>query len=242
VSRIYGDDYFRTGGAGYVDYLGNAAALRAQGRRYAAIAGRYAAPGRVLDVGAAAGFILAGLLDCGWSGAAIEPNAAMARYAADHLGIDVSTSPLHEFRTTEPFDLVMMIQVIGHFVALRESLAAAAAATKPGGFWLIETWDRDSLPARLLGPSWHEYSPPSVVQWFSAGGLRTLAGQFGFREIARGRPRKWISGANARSLLEHTLADTRWRALTPLIAGVIPRRIVIPYPSLDVFWALFQRP
>src|SRR5258706_320359 len=79
AARVYGDDYFFGRTAGYNDYLSEARLLREHGNRYARLLASHRAPGRVLDVGAAAGFVLEGLLDDGWTGAAVEPNERMAR-------------------------------------------------------------------------------------------------------------------------------------------------------------------
>ena len=66
--RVYRDDYFNGGGAGYSDYASEAEMLRGRGRDYGFKLARHARPGRMLDVGAAAGFILQGFVDQGWSG------------------------------------------------------------------------------------------------------------------------------------------------------------------------------
>ena len=65
VAEQYGDAYFFGGGAGYSDYLAEAGLLRDRGRQYGRLLHRYRAPGRVLDVGSAAGCILQGLGDEG---------------------------------------------------------------------------------------------------------------------------------------------------------------------------------
>ena len=71
TQTVYGDDYFNSGGAGYPDYLGESKLLRAHGKRYANLLKRYIDTGTMLDVGAAAGFILQGFIDCGWKGCGI---------------------------------------------------------------------------------------------------------------------------------------------------------------------------
>lgn len=237
VSAVYGDDYFTGGGAGYPDYIGEGELLREHGRRYGAILTRHARPGRLLDVGSAAGFILRGLADTGWTGWGVEPNDAMARHARATSGVDVRTGTLEDLAITETFDAVTMIQVIGHFYDLERALRAAARATRPGGLWLIEAWDRHSALARLLGSAWHEYSPPSVVHWFTRDSLAGLARRHGFVERERGRPKKSIAFRHAKSLLDHSLGK---------LARVLPTRLVsddlvLPYPALDVFFSVFQR-
>jgi SAM-dependent methyltransferase len=241
VERVYGDEYFAGGGAGYDDYLAEERLLRRHGRRYGRLLRRYMEPGTVLDVGAAAGFILQGLVDSGWEGRGIEPNPRMSAHARSHLGLRVDTGSLESFRTGERFDLITMIQVVAHFTDLRESFQVASEITRPDGFWLIETWDRESWTARMFDRRWHEYSPPSVVQWFTPEGLRGLARSHGFREVARGRPVKWLNGAHAVSLLRHKLGESIPGRLLAGAGKLIPRDIPLPYPGDDLFWMLLRK-
>jgi len=238
VARVYDDSYFFGGGAGYADYTSEAALLIERGVRYARLAGRYGLSGRLLDVGAAGGFGLEGFLSAGWKGRGVEPNARMCALANDRLGPLVEVGTLESYAGARDFDLVSMVQVVAHFPDVRRALARAAELTRPGGAWLIETWDRESWTARAFGRRWHEYSPPSVLHWFSRGGLRRLAGSFGFSEVAWGRPRRWINFGHARSLLEHKLGEGTLRQLIrPL--RLLPGSLRIPYPGDDLFWVLF---
>jgi SAM-dependent methyltransferase len=239
---VYGDAYFHDGGAGYPSYLDQGPIIRATGRHYAGLVARDMPPGRVLDAGAAAGFILKSFVDAGWKGIGVEPNASMAEYGRTELGLDVRTGSLETFTTQEPVDLVTMIQVLPHLWDVRRGLASAAAATKPGGYWLIETWDRSSLTARVFGQRWHEYSPPSVLHWFDREGVTRLAARYGLREVRHGRRLKWVSRKHAASLLRHTLADDRPGVVARAVDAlerVLPARL--PYPSEDLFWVLLRK-
>jgi SAM-dependent methyltransferase len=241
AEQVYGDEYFEGGGAGYPNYLGEAKILRSHSRRYSKILARYMQPGTMLDVGAAAGFILQGFTDGGWTGRGIEPNPRMAEYGRMHLGLPIETGTLEEFKTSDCYDLITMIQVIPHFFALKSALQTAEKVTKPNGYWLIETWNRESLMARIFGKNWHEYSPPSVLHWFSPSGLQNLTTQFGFREIARGRPSKWIQASHGKSLLGYKLKGSTLGKLAMKVVNLIPDDLSIPYPSEDLFWALYQK-
>jgi SAM-dependent methyltransferase len=195
----------------------------------------------MLDVGAAAGFILKGFQEGGWNGVGIEPNLRMAEYARTQLGLQVRSCSLEQFQSAERYNLISMIQVVPHLYDLRSALQIAAEHTRPGGYWLIETWNRESWTARLLGQNWHEYSPPSVLHWFSPEGLQRLAAQFGFREIVRGRPEKRISPGHVKSLLSYRLGSSALGRLVDKFVAVIPDRLAIPYPADDLFWALYQK-
>jgi SAM-dependent methyltransferase len=171
----------------------------------------------------------------------LEPNARMSDHARTRLDLRVDTGSLEAFQTEERFGLVTMIQVVAHFTDLRKSFQAAAELTRPDGFWLIETWNRESWTARIFGRHWHEYSPPSVVHWFTPTTLRDLAARFGFHEVAQGRPSKWLNGAHAVSLLRYKLGGSISGRLLVGAEKLIPRNVPLPYPGDDLFWMLFRK-
>ena len=241
VAKVYGDNYFTGGGAGYTNYFDEARIITAHGRQYGKILNDFTKPGNVLDVGAAAGFFLKGLSEHGWDGIGLEPNATMAKYARTQVGIDVRVGTLEQFNSDATFDLVTMVQVVPHFYNLREALSAAANLTKPSGYWLIETWNKDSLIARMMGKNWHEYSPPSVLHFFSPATLENLVKQFGFEEVARGRPAKKINSSHAKSLLQYKLQGSTVRKLWAKLSSLVPDGLTLPYPSFDLFWALYKK-
>ncbi len=241
IEAVYGDDYFDGGGAGYPGYLAEAALIRAHGRRYAKMLQRHCPPGRMLDVGAAAGFVLQGFVQSGWQGTGVEPNDRMAAYGREQLGLDIRTGSFEQVDPGDTYDLVNIVQVIPHFWDLHQALQTANQATKPGGYWLIETWNRDSKTAKFFGPNWHEYSPPSVLRWFSPTDLGLLAAQYGFEEVDRGQPQKWISGAHVKSLVGHQLNTMGpWKHLRFLL-HLIPDFLRLPYPAEDLFWVLYRK-
>ncbi len=242
VRRVYDADYFLGGADGYPDYLGEEDLLVSQGRAYARLLARYSRPGEVLDVGAAAGFLLAGFTQAGWTGLGLEPNPEMAEYGRARLGLDMCVGSLEEFRSDRRFDLVTMIQVLPHFHHLHTALQVAGQHTRPGGCWLVETWDRESWVARISGQAWHEYSPPSVLHWFSARDLHRLMARYGFTEVARGRPGKRISLSHGHSLLDQKLEGAGLRRVFLGVLSRLPGSLTIPYPGDDVFWALYQKP
>jgi 2-polyprenyl-3-methyl-5-hydroxy-6-metoxy-1,4-benzoquinol methylase len=237
----YSDSYFTGGGAGYPNYLAEATLLRQQGQRYAKLLNRYISPGIMLDVGAAAGFILQGFADYGWQGQGIEPNPSMAHHAQHTLALSVAVGTLEELQPSGPFDLVTAIQVVAHFFDIQQAFSRASQQTKSGGFWLIETWNWQSWMAKLLGKNWHEYSPPSVLHWFSPNSLAQFAARYGFQEIARGHPAKYISGAHAKSLLRYKLNGLPVEKILGKAIALIPDQFLIPYPAEDLFWILLQK-
>ncbi|MEA2282561.1 MAG: hypothetical protein QOK21_3168, partial [Solirubrobacteraceae bacterium] len=92
VAGLYDDAYFAGyAGAGYEDDAQRAheAALRA-----AWVRGFRAPPGRLLELGSAAGHFLAAAEADGWEPTGVEPSATEARRARERLGVDVRTGRL----------------------------------------------------------------------------------------------------------------------------------------------------
>src|SRR5665647_866341 len=118
VRKVYSDDYFFAGKQGYPNYFDEKTILLKYGINYAKIISSYTSTGKVLDVGCAAGFILKGFEQSGWNCQGLEPNEKMATYGRDELNLDITTGVLETFKTNNRFDLISMIQVIGHFVEL----------------------------------------------------------------------------------------------------------------------------
>src|SRR5262249_2394710 len=136
VGRIYGSEYFTGGGSGYPNYLADCEILKAHGRRYARLVSRYVRPGIVLDIGAAAGFVLKGFTECGWSGVGLEPNAEMAGYGRKELALDIREGTLEDADLSGRFDLITMLQVVAHLTDLHKSFYKARHLTISSGFWL----------------------------------------------------------------------------------------------------------
>ena len=235
TEEVYSDSYFTGGGAGYPDYLIESEMLRKRGSMYANKIEKYATErGRILDVGAAAGFILQGFIDKGWEGVGVEPNQKISDYGRKELGLDIVQTPFEDFKTDEKFSLISMIQVIPHFYQQRQAFENAANFLKKDGLLLIETWSRNSISAKLFGKKWHEYSPPSVLHWYSLEGLTNFLKEFNFKKVANGRPPKNISGKHVKSLIKYKLGNS-------FLLNLIPNKINLPYPSEDLFWVLFRK-
>ncbi len=238
VEKIYDDSYFNGGGAGYTDYLEEAEILRQRGNWYGKLLTKYTNKGRVLDVGSAAGFILKGMTETGWDGVGIEPNESMAEFGRKNLNLNIQKTSVEKYSTDEKFDLVTMIQVMAHFVEPKQVFSHVSDTLKANGHLLIETWNRKSLSEKIFGTKWHEYSPPSVLQFFSDEGIEKLAKDQGFERVAIGRPSKWISGSHAKSLISYKFGD---KSIVTKLSKIVPDKLSFPYPAEDLFWVLYKK-
>jgi SAM-dependent methyltransferase len=239
VSKVYSDDYFFSGGQGYPNYLDQKKILVRAGLRYARIISKYSKPGKVLDVGCAAGFVLKGFEKSGWDCYGLEPNETMAAYGRDQFQLKIETGNLENFHSKEKFSLINLIQVIGHFYDLDAAIKNLNDLAAENGLILIESWDMKSRIARLEGKKWHEYSPPSVLHWFSDETLEQLFNYYGFELLAKGRPAKKIN-------VKHLLAFYKEkfpRFTKPVFKGLqyLFGGINIPYLPLDLKWYVFRK-
>jgi len=241
INEIYSDDYFFKGGAGYEDYTLERGMLIKRGEYYANKISRFLPPGEILDVGAAAGFILKGFENKGWKGMGIEPNSNLAEYGRDKIGVKIQKGTIETTDLTQKFDLVIMIQVIAHIYDLGMAIRRIHEYLKPNGFVLIETWNKDSLTAKALGRYWHEYSPPGTLNFFSKRTLDKFMVQNGFSKMAGGRPKKSIHSKHAKSLIMHKMAESNLLKRFKGITSLIPGNMILPYPSEDLFWALYRK-
>ncbi len=250
----FDDAYFSGGTAvGYPDYLAEAPLRRALGRWYARRLARLAprlgltCPGTALDIGCAAGFVMQGLADEGWQVVGVDPNARMVAHARERLGLEAfagdasNLASVAGLRIPEGgFDLLTLIQVVGHLVDPGRAIREAANVLSDRGVLLIETWDSDSRVARAFGRGWHEYSPPNVLQFFTRASLDRLLAEHGFERVLFGRTRKRLSVGHLRNFVGRRYRGSAGRTLNALL-GRLPGTWGLPYPGDDLFHAGYMR-
>jgi SAM-dependent methyltransferase len=178
----------------------------------------------VLDIGCASGYFLDEARAAGWDvvGSDVSP---YARQRAGALGLDLIEHPA----AAEPgsFDVVTLFQVLEHTVAPAETLRLAARALRPGGRLVVETWDRESAVARLLGARWQQASPPTVLHLFGRRSIDAGLRRAGLEPRSLRRSTKWVSAGFVASLAPGGLRLGR---------GVVGR-LPLPYAFGDLVTA-----
>ncbi len=241
LEEVYSDAYFFAGKDGYPDYLREKDLLYKSGLNYAKILSKYTNPGKVLDVGCAAGFILKGLEKSGWSCYGVEPNDTMASYGRTELNLDIRTGGLETYESNQKFDLVNLIQVIGSLYDLDKSLSTISGLLNQGGLVMVESWDMKSFAARIMGKNWHEYCPPSVITWFSDKTLTQLFNSYGFELVAKGRPVKRININHGLSLFDESFPKFPLKKQILKFFSRAVGKYNMRYPPVDLKWYLFRK-
>jgi len=194
--RLYeGKEYFVKDSAleggtlwGYPDdYLADRGFIEAKFDRVLANLERYAAPGRLLDVGSGPGFLLTAAGRRGWSPVGLDLNEWAVDYGRGALGVEVRRGALGDdgVLTGERFDAMTMMDLIEHVPDPDEILAQAGRLIRPGGVLALLTPDAGSVVSRLLGRRWPEVRRPGEhLVLFSVQGLTSILARHGFTAIA----------------------------------------------------------
>lgn len=241
VADVYSDHYFNGYEDGYPDYINLKNLLIKRGEYYSKIVEKLEKPRSMLDVGCGAGFIMRGFQKCGWLVNGVEPNESMAEYGRTELHLDISSASFESYVDQKKYDLVCMIQVIAHFYDIRACLENVVGLLKKDGLLLIETWNRESFTARLLGKSWHEYSPPSVLNWFTPSSLEVLLQDYGLYLLESKRTYKKIQMQHAKSLLLSKSGNSVLNKVMGQIINILPDRVEFIYPADDLFYMILKK-
>jgi 2-polyprenyl-3-methyl-5-hydroxy-6-metoxy-1,4-benzoquinol methylase len=187
LHEMYQDEYWASSRAsdfGYGQYLADAPHyLRTFRLRSRILSAHHPRPGRVADVGCAAGFFLRVMADLGWGTTGLEISASMCQHARGALGLpDVRRGDLLSERLeADAYDVLTLWDVVEHLEDPPAHLRAAHAALRPGGLLVLETQDVSSAFARLMGRRWQHYKHEEHLYHFDPASLRRLLGDAGFR-------------------------------------------------------------
>jgi SAM-dependent methyltransferase len=247
LAEIYSQEYFRrpeddSGGQGYDDYLHEEELHRINARVRVRRLNRYVRPGRLLDVGAAAGFFMDEARRLGWTAEGVDVSPEMTAWGRDVLGLDLRTGPFHPPDHPDgAFDAITMWDYIEHSIDPAADLAGAHALLRPGGVLGLATGDVESVLARVSGRRWHLLTPRHHNFFFSARTLRQACEAAGFEVLATGHPGARYSLRYLTYKLRSMAPDSRIvRHLGEAFERSPPGRLAVPVNLRDIV-TLFAR-
>ena len=185
LSRLYGREYFESADPalkGYSQYLADADHLRRTFRSRLRLL-KNIPRGKLLDVGAAAGFFVEQAILGGWDAEGVEPSAFASSYARDTLKVKVHTGTLDSVPVGPgSYDLATMWEVIEHLPDPRAVLNMVRRLLKPRGYLALTTPDAGSLVARAAGRRWLGWRKiPEHLYYFDFKCLQELLADTGFQ-------------------------------------------------------------
>lgn len=165
------DELYVQGGAGRAQTFARCARLLERWRR---------PPGRLLDVGCAAGFFVKAAAERGWDACGVEPCAWLAAWGRQHITPQLHATTLAGAQFPDAsFDVLTMWDVLEHVPDPMSELRECARVLKPGGLLVINFPDFSSVSARLTGRHWW-FLLSNHLYYFSRRVMRAYLTQAGF--------------------------------------------------------------
>jgi SAM-dependent methyltransferase len=147
--------------------------------------GNFQKPGRMLDIGCAAGYMLAAARQLGWEIAGVEPSPAMRQRTRTSLDCAVYESLDQAIAAgVERFDCVMLFEVIEHLDDPIAVMRKIRELLVPGGLLALSTPNCES-PGAIAGlPLDIWFAPPAHISYFGPTTLVSCLSQAGFDLLA----------------------------------------------------------
>ena len=188
--------------------------------------------GRLLDMGCNEGRGLSLYADNGFQVEGLELNEAAAALAR-RRGFRVHTAPLAQFRPQEPYDVVVLANVLEHAWDPVEMLAEVRRLLRPQGEVWISCPNAASLWHRVFGRAWVNWHVPFHLWHFSPAtlqGVLELAG-YEITALQTYTPALWMAQSLCVSLAARKGRTNRVMRSAPMAAGLTltARALVLPW-------------
>ena len=148
------------------------------------IAAQVPPPGRLVEIGAGAGFFLKAATRAGWTATGCEVSAEAVAFARERLGLDVREQSAEALDVPPAsVDVLVMFDVAEHLFDPLSVFRAARRSLRPTGLLVVSTPNIDALSRWALGRDWAILSPLEHLYYYSEATLRRLLEQAGFTSI-----------------------------------------------------------
>jgi hypothetical protein len=239
LERIYAPEYFThvpdRPADGYNNYLGDAAWHRQTAKRRLMLLDQFASDrGKLLDVGATAGFFVAEADAVGWHAEGIDIAPHLVEWGRTKLGVRLATGGLDEVEEQGAFAALTMWDYIEHSLDPAGDFEKSHSLLAEGGVLALSTGDVGSVAARLSGSRWHLLTPRHHNFFFSTQTLRLLLDRTGFDVVWLGHPGSRYSLAHLAYKLDRSIRLTVTRALARRVVSSRPGRYGIPLNLFDI--------
>jgi SAM-dependent methyltransferase len=224
---LYRQSYYDAWGLNR-DEAAVSAMKRATFRRVLRRAGALPAGSRILDCGAATGFLMQAAREAGLEPWGVERSEFGSRMIAERFGADRVFAGLLEDAAfpalgERPFAAAFLCDLLEHVRAPEDALTRVSRLLSPGGRVVITTPLPGSFTHRLLRSGWTHYKLEHLC-YFSREALERLLVRSGFRPLLFRPATKSLNASYVRTQME----TYRHPLLTPLargLAAALPARL-----------------
>jgi hypothetical protein len=238
LAGLYAPDYFKHEVAavdGYANYFADSVLHRATARRRLSLLARYIRPpGKLLDVGAAAGSFVSEASKAGWGAHGIDIATSAVSWGVEMLGADLAVGSLETIASHEQFSVVTMWDYIEHSLDPLGDLSVVRDHLRPGGVVAISTGDVESLASRLSKAKWHLLTPRHHNFFFGQSTLRRLLERAGYEVLWSGHPSASYSVSHLTFKLDRMVRRRVTSQLARRAAISKAGRIGIPVNLFDI--------
>jgi SAM-dependent methyltransferase len=246
LGDIYAPEYFTNSpddpADGYADYLGDAEWHRRAAQRRLALIERFVSSrGRLLDIGAAAGFFVHEAIAASWDAEGIDIARHVVEWGRRELGVPLRVGGISAVDEPGAFTAVTMWDYIEHSLDPAHELARANELLAPDGIVALSTGDIDSVAARLSRSRWHLLTPRHHNFFFSARTLVTLLDRTGFDVVWLGHPGSRYSLAHLAYKLDRGARVALTAAAARRVAASRLGRYSLPLNLFDIVTAIARK-
>lgn len=183
LASIYSEQYYESWGL-RTDFT---AVERMKVATFAAVFEKleqFTPPGKVLDIGCAAGFSLEAAIGRGWDAYGVELSSYSAELARQRFGASrLFNGRLEDARYQDcSFDAVLMSDLVEHVKDLGSFFKEVWRIVKPGGAIAIVTPNAASLSRKLMGRRWPHFKLEHLY-YFSPANIDQCLANYGFEPI-----------------------------------------------------------
>jgi 2-polyprenyl-3-methyl-5-hydroxy-6-metoxy-1,4-benzoquinol methylase len=145
---------------------------------------RYQESGRILDIGAAAGFFLKVAKEAGWETFGIEPSRYLSDYGNKNYGLKIHCGTVETTsKFDKPMDVVTLWDVLEHTFSPKDILTRCNRYLKNGGYVVINYPNIGNWMARLAGRKYwfilsvhlYYFTPKTIAQMLKETGFEVVS-------------------------------------------------------------------
>ena len=177
----------------------------------------------ILDVGCGTGHLLERCAALGLRRAGIELNAERAAFARAKAGCEVFQTPIEDFHSPDPFDVITLMDVLSHLPSFDRLFVSVRSLLAPGGRLLIKTGE---LAPRVRRWDLYDWGIPDHLHFLGLQTISHICRKYGFELLEHRRVPLSAELFDPKRLLVR--GRSRWRnalkaaiAYTPLAARLL---------------------